>query len=83
MRAEGLDPLGELGKGTDLGRNPKGRVYLNIARLGGMDIMEGREEMSTRRAPQGACRLPGKVSIPMVRKRNARMERQMGAYNVL
>ena len=51
MRAEGLDPLGEPGKRTDLGRNPKGRVYPNIARPGGIDITEGREEMSARRTP--------------------------------
>ena len=31
MRAEGVDPLGEPGKRTDLGRNPQGRVYPNIA----------------------------------------------------
>ena len=46
MHAEGLDPLGEPGKRTDLVRNPKGRVYPNIAQPGGVDRMEGREEMS-------------------------------------
>ena len=51
MRTEGLDPLGEPGKRTDLGRNPKGRVYPNIAQLGGIDRMEGREEISARRTP--------------------------------
>ena len=50
-RAEGLDPLGELGRTMDPGRNPKGRVYQNIARPGGIDIMKGREEMSAMRTP--------------------------------
>ena len=49
MRAEGLDPLGEPGKRTDLDKNPKGRVYMNIAQLGGIDRLEAREKMSTRR----------------------------------
>ena len=51
MRAEGLNPLGEPGKRMDLGRNPKGHVYANIARMEGIDKMEGREEMSARRMP--------------------------------
>ena len=50
-RAEGLDPLGEPGKKKDLGSNPKGRDYPNIARPGGLDRTEGREEMSARRTP--------------------------------
>ena len=51
MRAEGLDLLGEPGKRKDLGSNPKGRDYPNIARPGGIDRTEGREEMSARRTP--------------------------------
>ena len=48
---KGSTPLGELGKRTNLGRNPKGRLYPNIARPGGIDITEGKEEMSARRTP--------------------------------
>ena len=81
MRAEGLDPLGEPGRTKDLGWNPKGHGYTNQARPGGIDRMEGGEEMSARRTPQWACRPAGKVSIPMGRKHVARIERQMGAYN--
>ena len=81
MHAEGLDPLGEPGKRTDLGSNPKGRGYTNQARPGGIDRTEGGEEMSARRTPQWACRPPGKVSIPMGGKHVADIKRQMGAYN--
>ena len=42
-------PARRAGKRTDLGRNPKRSVYPNIARPGGIDRMEGREEMSIRR----------------------------------
>ena len=35
-------------KRTDLERSSKGRVYPNIAPLGGIDRTEGREEMSAR-----------------------------------
>ena len=49
MHAEGLDLLGEPRKRTDLGWNPKRRVYPNRVRLGGIDRMEGREKMSARR----------------------------------
>ena len=80
-RAEGLDPLGEPGRTMDLASNPKGRGYPNIARLGGIDKTEGREEMSARRTPKWASRPSGKVSIPVVRKRVTRFERQLGAYN--
>ena len=51
MRAEGLEPLGEPGRTTDLAGNPKGRGYPNQARPGGIDRTEGREEMSARRTP--------------------------------
>ena len=50
----------------DLASNPKGRSYPNIARPGGIDKTEGREEMSARRTPKWASRPPGKVSIPVV-----------------
>ena len=66
---------------TDLGWNPKGRSYPNQARLGGIDKMEGREEMSARRTPKWASRPIGKVSIPIVRKRDTRFERQLRTYN--
>ena len=56
---------------TELGWNPKGRSYLNQARPGEIDKMEGREEMSARRMPKWASRPPGKVSIPVLRKRVA------------
>ena len=81
MHAEGLDPLGEPGKRTDLGSNPKGRGYTNQARPGGIDRTEGGEEMSARRTPQWACRPPGKVSIPMGRKRLSRFKLEMHTYN--
>ena len=55
----------------DLALNPKGRGYPNIARLGGIDKTEGREEMSTRRMPKWASRPLGKVNIPIIRKRSA------------
>ena len=45
MRAEGLEPLGEPGRTMDLAGNPKGRGYPNQARPGGIDRMEGREEI--------------------------------------
>ena len=84
MRTEGLELLGEPGRMKDLGWNPKGHSYMNQARLGGIDRMEGGEEMASRRTPQWVYRLSGKVSIPMGRKHVARIERQMGAYsNVL
>ena len=51
MCAEGLEPLGELGRTTDLGWNPKGHIYPNIAQLGGIDKMKGREEISARMMP--------------------------------
>ena len=51
MRTEGFDPLGEPGKKTDLGWNPKRHGYTNIAQLGGIDRTEGREEMSASRTP--------------------------------
>ena len=51
IRTEGLDPVGEAGERMNLGWNPKGRVYPNIARPGGIDRTEGREEMSARRTP--------------------------------
>ena len=51
MRAEGLELLGEPGRIVDLGWNPKEHIYQNIAQLGGIDRMEGSEEMSTRRMP--------------------------------
>ena len=81
MCAEGLEPLGELGKRKDLGWNLKGRGYMNQARPGGIDRMEGGEEISARRTPQWAYRPPRNVSIPIGRKHIARIERQMGAYN--
>ena len=37
--------------------------------------------MSARRTPKWASRPTGKVSIPVVRKRVTRFERQLGAYN--
>ena len=49
MRAEGLEPLGEPGRTMDLGWNPKGHIYPNIAQPGGIDRTEGREDMSARR----------------------------------
>ena len=55
-RAEGLDPLGEPGRTMDLASNPKGRGYPNIARPGGIDKTEGREEMFARRTPKWASR---------------------------
>ena len=64
----------------DLASNPKGRVYPNIARPGGIDKMEGREEMSARRTPKWASRPLGKVSIPDVRKHVMRFERQLRTY---
>ena len=68
MRTEGLNPLGEPGRMMDLASNLKGRGYPNIARPGAIDKTEGREEMSARRTPKWASHLPGKVSIPVVRK---------------
>ena len=53
----------------DLASNPKRRGYPNIAQPGGIDKTEGREEMSARRMPKWDSRPPGKVSIPVVRKR--------------
>ena len=88
MRAEGLDPLGEPEKRTNLGWNPKGRIYPNIARLGGIDRTEGREEMFASRTPQWAYRPPGKVSIPIGRKclscpQCAAMRRVVAPFRVL
>ena len=65
----------------DLGWNPKGRVYPNIVRPGGIDEMEGREEMFARRTPEWVSGPPRKVSIPVVRKSVTRTERQLHVYN--
>ena len=40
----------------------------------GRDKTEGRKEMCARRTPKWASRPPGKVSIPVVRKRITRFE---------
>ena len=62
----------------DLASNPKGRSYPNIARPGGIDKTAVREEMSARRTPKWASRPPGKVSIPVVRKRVTRCRATIG-----
>ena len=64
-------PARRAGERTELGWNPKGHGYPNQARPGGIDKMEGREEMFARRTPKWASRPPGKVSIPVLRKRVA------------
>ena len=81
MQAEGFETLGGPGRTMDLGWNPKGRVYPNIAKPGGIDKMEGREEMPTRRTPYWASRLPRKVSIPVVRKHVTHIKRQLCTYD--